>query len=82
MPTCEPLPINWARLRYSLLFMVIVPVIVYSSVIFYTVRVSSQSQPRYWKSDSDTATFVTIARNLRDHGVFSRENEPPYLWDP
>lgn len=30
----------------------------------------------------DAVTYVRPARNLVDHGAFSREDAPPYLWEP
>ncbi len=32
--------------------------------------------------EGDAMSYVTPANNLIQHGVFSREDHPPYLWEP
>jgi hypothetical protein len=32
--------------------------------------------------EGDAVTYVMPAENLLSHGVFSRETQPPYLWEP
>lgn len=73
-----PPSVSFRRLRLRLALLTL---LTHSLLVVVTLAYSAIADTQVYIVD-DTPSYVVPAQNLVDHGVFSRQDVPPYEWEP